>query len=118
MGEARPIEGPRPGGQPIAASSQHRRIPATTFVWVLTAINILVWITMELVGSSSDSNTLVAFGAKVNRLIAKGEYWRLVTPMFLHIGLQHLVFNTIALLSLGRLAEIIYGHARFLAIYF
>jgi rhomboid protease GluP len=68
-------------------------------------------------GGSTSGRVLIAFGAKVNSLIAHGEYWRLFTPMFLHVGLVHLLFNTFALLSFGRMAEGIYGHARFLAIY-
>lgn len=93
------------------------RPPATFLVWALTAVNVVVWLAMELAGGSTSGRVLVVFGAKVNALIAQGEYWRLLTPVFLHIGLIHLVFNTFALLSFGRLAEGIYGHARFLAIY-
>lgn len=86
-------------------------------VWALTAINVAVWIAMELSGGSTSTRTLIAFGAKANPLITAGEYWRLLTPVFLHIGAMHLLFNSMALLSFGRLAETIYGHARFLAIY-
>lgn len=93
------------------------RAPATFLAWALTAVNIVVWLAMEQAGGSTSGRVLVAFGAKVNAQIAQGEYWRLLTPVFLHIGLVHLVFNTFALLSFGRLAEGIYGHARFLAIY-
>ena len=72
---------------------------------------------MEAYGDSTSVQTLVTFGAKVNPLIADGQYWRLVAPIFIHIGLMHLVFNSIALLTFGRIAEMIYGHTRFLAIY-
>jgi rhomboid protease GluP len=108
--------GPEPprAGQ---AAARPGRIPATTFSWAILGINVVVWLLMELVGSSTSGRTLVAFGAKVNPLIAQGEYWRLFTPIFLHIGLTHLLFNGFAILSFGRLAEIVYGHGRFLAIY-
>jgi rhomboid protease GluP len=50
-------------------------------------------------------------------LIANGEYWRLFTAMFLHVGFMHLLFNGIGLLIFGRLLERIYGHYRFTTIY-
>jgi rhomboid protease GluP len=98
---------------------EHRTspIPATTLVWIIAAINVLVWGAMELTGGSTNTRNLIQFGAKVNQLIAQGEYWRLITPIFIHIGPMHLLFNTIALLSFGRLAEVLFGHSRFLAIY-
>ena len=119
---SRPSFGPPPGEPPVEAVPQpvpvaHRAPPRTLVVWVITAINVLVFVAMELSGGSTNPRVLVQFGAKVNQLIAQGEYWRLIAPMFLHIGLMHLVFNSIALLSFGRLAEMIYGHARFAAIY-
>jgi len=78
---------------------------------------VVVWLATELSGGSTSTRTLIAFGAKVNPLIADGEYWRLLSAVFLHIGPMHLIFNSVALLSFGRLAEAIYGHWRFLAIY-
>lgn len=78
---------------------------------------MVVWLATELSGGSTSTRTLIAFGAKVNPLIADGEYWRLLSAVFLHIGPMHLIFNSVALLSFGRLAEAIYGHWRFLAIY-
>lgn len=116
-----PEEAARPerAGEPTSPrpDAPARRLPATTLAWTLTGINVVIWLAMELAGGSTSSRTLVDFGAKVNSLIARGEYWRLLTSVFLHIGLLHLLFNMFALLSIGRLAESIYGHARFLAIY-
>nr|MDF9458630.1 rhomboid family intramembrane serine protease [Bacillus pumilus] len=73
---------------------------------------------LELSGGSTNTATLTAFGAKNNGLILDGEWWRLITPMFLHIGLTHLLFNTFALWSVGAAVERIYGSWRFLLIYF
>lgn len=112
-----PSDGPPAPASRPRLRQDPRSIPATTYVWALMAINVAVWLAMEAVGSSTDTRTLVRFGAKVNQLIAQGEYFRLLTPIFVHIGLTHLLFNSFALLSFGRLAEIIYGHSRFLAIY-
>lgn len=57
------------------------------------------------------------FGAKVNTLIAQGQWWRLVSCLFLHGNLLHLGFNGYALFILGPLLERFYGPRRFLALY-
>jgi membrane associated rhomboid family serine protease len=56
-------------------------------------------------------------GALVPVLIADGQYYRLVTSMFLHYGLVHLLMNMWALWVLGRLLEGALGSLRFLALY-
>jgi rhomboid protease GluP len=85
--------------------------------WVLLAIIIVVFIIETLDGGSTDIEVLVRLGAKVTPLIAAGEYWRLFTSMFLHIGLMHLAFNGYALFAIGPELERLYGSGRFLAIY-
>jgi membrane associated rhomboid family serine protease len=49
--------------------------------------------------------------------IGTGQWWRLFTAMFLHIGVLHLTLNSWALYLFGREAEQLYGRVRFLAIY-
>lgn len=85
--------------------------------YTLLGIQIILFIMMEFVGSSESSVTLLLFGAKFNPLIAAGEYWRLITPMFLHIGIVHLLINSITLYYLGSMVENIVGHWRYLLIY-
>jgi len=114
ISDAQPPATPTP---PATPPTQQRAAPRTLVAWAITAINVAVWLAMEASGGSTRTQTLILFGAKVNSLIAQGEYWRLLTSVFLHIGALHLLFNSIALLSFGRLAETIYGHGRFLAIY-
>jgi rhomboid protease GluP len=86
-------------------------------VWGLLGINIAMFIVETLLGGSDNRATLVTLGAKVNTLIVMGQYWRLITPMFLHFDLWHIAFNSYALYVLGPEVEAIYGHARFLVIY-
>ena len=50
--------------------------------------------------------------------VAAGQYWRLFTAMFLHVGLLHLAFNGYALWIIGQFVEQELGRARFVAIYF
>lgn len=83
----------------------------------LLAIQIIVWLIMTGLGGSQRADLLILFGSKVNALIAAGQYWRLLTPIFIHIGLTHLLFNSITLYYLGPMVENIVGHWRFLAIY-
>ncbi|MCC5893171.1 rhomboid family intramembrane serine protease [Exiguobacterium sp.] len=77
---------------------------------------LVMWLA-ESIGSTLDPETLIRFGAKVNPLIDDGEWWRLVTPMFLHIGWFHFSINMFALWSLGPLVERMYGSPRFVVIY-
>ncbi|MEH7651070.1 rhomboid family intramembrane serine protease [Bacillus safensis] len=87
------------------------------FTYLLIAVQVVMFLLLELSGGSTNTATLTAFGAKNNVLILEGEWWRLMTPMFLHIGLTHLLFNTFALWSVGAAVERIYGSGRFLLIY-
>ncbi|QAA34174.1 rhomboid family intramembrane serine protease [Clostridium manihotivorum] len=89
--------------------------------FVLIAINIVMFIITALAsGDFFDINgyVLVYFGAKQNDLIQAGQYYRLVTAMFLHGGLMHIAFNMYALYGLGNMIEMIYGKWRYLVIYF
>jgi membrane associated rhomboid family serine protease len=64
-----------------------------------------------------DVLTLVRFGAKYGFLIADGEWWRFVTPIFLHANLIHIAFNSWVLFDLGPAVEGLYGPQKFLVLY-
>ncbi|ATH92397.1 peptidase S54 [Bacillus glycinifermentans] len=85
--------------------------------WFFAGLQVIMFLLLEIAGGSQNTETLIRFGAKENSLILAGEWWRLLTPIVLHIGLVHLLFNTFALLSVGAAAERVYGSFRFLAIY-
>jgi membrane associated rhomboid family serine protease len=63
------------------------------------------------------SNVLIAYGAKDNSLIMQGQYWRFVTPVFLHANVLHVTLNMLNLAVLGVFLERLVGHIRFLLIY-
>lgn len=92
-----------------------RRYPVVTYG--LLTITILIYALMSLSGGSQNPLTLVLFGAKVNELIVLGDWWRLITPMFLHIGFTHLLFNGLIVYFLGSQLEMIIGHLRYFLLY-
>ncbi|WP_249871094.1 rhomboid family intramembrane serine protease [Oceanobacillus saliphilus] len=88
------------------------------FTYLLIAINVLLFIMLEMNGGSSSIETLIDMGAKYNPDIMNGEWWRIISSMFLHIGFLHLFMNMLAIYYLGTAVERIYGRGRFLVIYF
>jgi rhomboid protease GluP len=97
------------------------------WTYILLGINVVLFLLLSLYGSkngeysfiegSTNIDTLIQFGAKSSYHIIEGEWWRFFTPIFLHIGLMHFIFNSIALIALGSLVEGIYGSKRFVLIY-
>ncbi|WP_102274568.1 rhomboid family protein [Cytobacillus massiliigabonensis] len=87
------------------------------FTYVFMMIQVAVFLFLESVGSSTDTSTLIKYGAKFNPLILEGEWWRFFTPIILHIGILHLLMNTVSLYYLGTVIERIFGKSRFLLIY-
>jgi rhomboid protease GluP len=87
------------------------------FTYVFIAIQVIVFLLMEINGSSTNSKTLIEFGAKFSPFIMAGEWWRFLTPMFVHIGFLHLLMNTVSLYFIGTEVERIFGNFRFLLVY-
>lgn len=84
---------------------------------VLIVINVLVFLWLTVNGGSTNTATLVTYGAKYTPLIVTGQWWRLLTAGFLHIGIEHLVINMLTLYFLGLYLENILGSWRMLAVY-
>jgi membrane associated rhomboid family serine protease len=95
--------------------------PAVRGPWATysaTAILVGVAVTIAVtVGPSSDQGVLVRSGAMVRGLVANGEWWRLVTCIFVHVGPIHLAVNAIGLYFLGRITEELFGTARTWALF-
>lgn len=83
----------------------------------LMVINIIVFILMTLSGGSENIENLIRFGANSKILVAEGEWWRLFTASFIHIGFFHILFNMYFFYSLGPVFERLFGSMNFLIIY-
>lgn len=93
-----------------------KKKPVITYALII--INVLVFIAMYIFGKGSeDTLTLLLFGANYPVLVRAGDYYRLITSAFLHIGLLHLICNNYALYVIGSQLESFLGKAKFLIIY-
>ncbi|HEX4425643.1 MAG TPA: rhomboid family intramembrane serine protease [Terriglobales bacterium] len=87
---------------------------------VFFGICVAVFIAMAFAKGSLDdpsSRELVHWGANVGPLTLGGQWWRLFTCLFVHIGIIHIAFNMWCLWDLGALCESLYGHWTFGAVY-
>lgn len=84
----------------------------------LIIINIIVFIIMETLGDTNSSSFMEKYGAMSWRLLfEEHEFFRLITCVFLHFGIEHLVNNMITLAVIGNEVEHILGHTKFIIIY-
>lgn len=115
-----------PPGVDYAPPPQERRprrpawavAPAT---YLLVTINCLVFLAMLTQHVSAINPTplqLLNWGAdNAGFVLVGGEWWRIVTAMFVHVGILHLATNMWCLWNLGLLAEPLMGSAGVLAVY-
>ena len=86
---------------------------------VLAVVSNILSNAIDVQPASEDALTtvLIRYGAKENSLISQGQYWRFITPVFLHVNLLHVGLNMLNLLMLGIFLERLMGSARFVFIY-
>jgi membrane associated rhomboid family serine protease/Flp pilus assembly protein TadD len=87
---------------------------------IIIAINLVVFVAMVATGVSffaPQIDQLLKWGADYGPQTLDSEWWRLLSSVFVHIGVAHLLLNMWCLWSLGRLAERMFGNWTFLAIY-
>jgi rhomboid protease GluP len=100
-------------GQRQSFSASISGSPATS---VIVALNIVFFIGVMITGGPGTQN-LLNWGAKYGPYIAEGEYWRLAMPMFLHVGLFHMLTNLFGLIIFGSIVERTFGTMNFVVVY-
>ncbi len=92
-----------------------RRFPPFTMGIIVVLVAVFVG---EVVFDALESaEAIIAAGALAREDVEAGQYWRLVTAIFLHGGVEHLVSNVIALFILGMLAEHAFGRAQYFVLF-
>ena len=97
-----------------------QREPAITLTQVIFGINAAVFLGMALAAQSIMEfpvSELVVWGGNVGVLTISGEWWRLLTNIFVHGGILHIAFNMWCLWELGALAEALYGTGTYACVY-
>jgi rhomboid protease GluP len=96
---------------------QSRHTPMTVG---LVTLNTLVFLATVLAGAGwfvPHGSVQVAWGSNFGPFTSDGEWWRLLTSLFIHFGVIHLAFNMWALATFGPMTERLYGSMNFLLIY-
>lgn len=86
---------------------------------ILIILNILVFLISEVMGGSQNISVMLDAGAAYTPyILEQREYYRIVTCMFLHFGIEHLANNMLVLFVLGGRLERTIGKIRFVLVYF
>ena len=91
-----------------------RDLPAT---YGLLAVLAVMYVLEGGLGGSPALMRLVNLGAQVNVLVLQGQWWRIVTAIFLHLNWLHILLNGWSLFVMGELVEPAFGWRRFLALF-
>jgi len=111
---------PQPSLPPVPRPAQVSVALPRPRPWVtygLLLLTALVFLGQTASSALLGQDVLLLLGAKDNTLIRAGQYWRLITPVFLHAGLLHIGFNLYALYIIGPAVEARFGPRRYLLLY-
>jgi rhomboid protease GluP len=112
---------PRPQTQRSLALPLHQPTWTNVLLGTIAVVFILEIIkdgSLQGLSEGFSGRTLLDLGALRPSLVKTGQWWRLISVMFLHASIIHILFNGFALYQIGRELEKFYGSARLLLIYF
>jgi rhomboid protease GluP len=118
--EDRAYSGPYPSGSTVPRTARTTRWASAPATYALVGLNCLVYLGMVLSGVSPTNPSvqqLVHWGANFGGLVLDGEWWRLLTAAFVHVGILHLATNMWCLWNLGLLGEPLLGPVGIIAVY-
>jgi membrane associated rhomboid family serine protease/tetratricopeptide (TPR) repeat protein len=102
---------------PSTPAGSGLKLSSAAVTLALTAVNVAVFSIAESHGSTMTPETLMRFGAVSRGAVWGGEWWRLLSYMFLHIGVAHLLINTWVGVRIGLTVEQELGHVEMLLLY-
>jgi len=113
-----PLSSPEPVSQPQAVRvALPMLVPKATYA--ILGFTVLIYLLqMASMAILNGDDLPLMLGARVTELIRAGQWWRFITPVFLHGSVTHIFFNMYALLSIGSFLERHFGHGRFVLLYF
>jgi len=96
-----------------------QRFPVTFGILVL---NVIFYLLTVMIGGGNlwnggNSSSLLYFGAQLGSLVSNGQPYRMVTSLFLHGGMLHILFNSYALYYFGMVTESLYTSSKMFLIY-
>jgi rhomboid protease GluP len=97
---------------------EHRMSYFPLISLTLILVNVIIFGWEISTDALSSKSSIIESGALYRENVLAGELWRLVTAMFLHGGLDHLIGNCLVLYILGIACEHAFGRSQMLAIYF
>ena len=95
--------------------------PWTSVTNIIIALNVIVFLIMGALGAGwievKSMTPYILYGANQGAATTDGEWWRLLTSMFMHYGLIHLLFNMWALYQAGHFVEKLQGRTLYALTY-